>query len=156
MNTGKSSWRNAKSISVVAGGLLAVAGCGSGHVDDTANTSPDFGPNVVIVDSSMSVVDINTKLQALANSSTGFDENRAAVLFKPGTYGSASGQSDPKGATGQVDSPVGFMMTVQGLGASPDDVVINGNLRAGAAGQNALGTFLASAVKPQDSSYRSR
>lgn len=135
------SERSAKSIAVGVSCLFLMAGCSGGHIDDSANTNPDFGPNVVVVDSSMSVTDINTKLQALAKTSTGFDENRAAVLFKPGAYGNANGQSDPKSATGQVDSPVGFMMTVQGLGASPDDVVINGNLRAGAAGQNALGTF---------------
>jgi hypothetical protein len=133
--------RRAKSISVAAISLFVVAGCGGGHDDDSANTNPDFGPNVVVMNPSMSVSDINAKLQALATSSTGFDENRTAVLFKPGTYGSASGQNDPKSATGQVDSSVGFMMTVQGLGASPDDVVINGNLRVGAAGQNALATF---------------
>jgi hypothetical protein len=33
------------------------------------------------------------------------------------------------------------MMAVQGLGASPDDVTINGNLRVGAKGTNALATF---------------
>ncbi|WP_052572532.1 hypothetical protein [Holophaga foetida] len=89
----------------------------------------------------MSVTEINATLQDLAAQSTGFDEKRAAVLFMPGTYGDDSGQFFPAEATGQVDSPIGFMMTVQGLGASPDEVTINGNLRAGAQGQGALATF---------------
>ncbi len=82
----------------------------------------------------MSVSQINTKLTAAAAASTGFDEKRTAVYFMPGTYGTAaSGQS--------INSTVGFAMAVQGLGASPDDVTINGNLRVGAKGQNALATF---------------
>ena len=65
---------------------------------------------------------------------------RNAVYFMPGTYGSVAGAS-PAAATGYINSPVGFMETVQGLGASPDDVTINGNLRAGQATGFSLGTF---------------
>ncbi|UBM09374.1 hypothetical protein [Cupriavidus metallidurans] len=133
-----------------------VVGCGGGDGSSTASTpstggnsggtsipeaAPDFGPNVTIINPSMSVADINQKLQSLAGQSTGFDENRAAVLFMPGAYGSAAGQANPATATGYIDSPVGFMMTVQGLGASPEDVVVNGNLRVGATGTGALSTF---------------
>jgi hypothetical protein len=139
---------------------MLVAGCGGGDGSSDSNTAastttasggnsgaitpeaaPDFGPNVTIINPSMSVADINQKLQSLAAQSTGFDENRSAVLFMPGVYGSAAGQANPVTATGYIDSPVGFMMTVQGLGASPEDVVVNGNLRVGAAGASALGTF---------------
>jgi hypothetical protein len=103
--------------------------------------APDFGPNVTIIDPSMSVDAINSTLQALATKSTGFDEVRHAVYFMPGTYGSAAGADNPATATGYIDSPVGFMETVQGLGASPGDVTINGNLRAGQATGFSLNTF---------------
>jgi hypothetical protein len=114
---------------------------GIANVHAGASTTPDFGPNVTIFDPSMSVDQINTTLQTLATQSTGFDEIRHAVYFMPGTYGSAAGAADPTTATGFINSPLGFMETVQGLGATPDDVTINGNLRVGTATGNALGTF---------------
>jgi hypothetical protein len=103
--------------------------------------APDFGSHVTIIDPSMSVDAINSTLRELATKSTGFDEVRNAVYFMPGAYGSAEGSDKPATATGFIDAPVGFMETVQGLGASPDDVTINGNLRAGQATGFSLGTF---------------
>jgi hypothetical protein len=105
------------------------------------STHPDFGPNVTIFDPSMPVAGINAKLQSLATASDGADLNRNAVFFMPGTYGSAAGANDPATATGYIDSSVGFMESVQGLGTSPGDVRINGNLRSGGPGQRALGYF---------------
>ena len=102
---------------------------------------PDFGPNVTVMNPSMSVQDINARLRSLATRSTGFDEVRNAVLFMPGTYGSPAGQDTPTTATGIIDAPVGFMETLQGLGADPGEVTINGNLRVGEAGRVALATF---------------
>ena len=116
---------------------LALAGIANAHPVST----PDFGPNVTIIDPSMPVDQINATLQSLATKSTGFDEARNAVFFMPGTYGSTAGQNTPATATGFIDSAVGFMETVQGLGASPDDVTINGNLRAGQSTGFSLGTF---------------
>lgn len=103
--------------------------------------APDFGANVTIIDPSMPVDAINATLQALATKSTGFDEVRNAVYFMPGIYGSAAGADNPGTATGYINSPVGFMETLQGLGAAPDDVTINGNLRAGQATGFSLNTF---------------
>lgn len=123
-------------------GALVVASLAlAGGVNAHGRPMPDFGPNVTIFDPSMSVDEINATLQNLATRSTGFDEIRNAVYFMPGTYGSAAGQNTPATATGFIDSPVGFMETVQGLGASPDDVTINGNLRVGVSTGFALGTF---------------
>ncbi len=123
---------------LAAAALVAACGGDDGEPDTAL---PDFGPNVTIFDPSMRVEDINARLQALATRSDGFDESRSAVYFMPGPYGSEAGRLDPATATGHVDSPVGFMMTVQGLGASPDEVTINGNLRVGAFQVDALGTF---------------
>jgi hypothetical protein len=116
---------------------LALAGTATAH-----NVSiPDFGPNVTLIDPTMTVDQINTTLQSLSTKSTGFDAIRNAVYFMPGTYGSDAGADTPATATGFINATVGFMETVQGLGASPDDVTINGNLRVGRAGGSALGTF---------------
>jgi hypothetical protein len=130
-----------KRLGGVRGALILSSVVLGGIVDAHGGPMPDFGPNVTIIDPSMSVEEINTTLQGLATQSTGFDEVRNAVYFMPGTYGSAAGEDTPATATGFIDAPVGFMETVQGLGASPDDVVINGNLRAGTATGVALGTF---------------
>jgi hypothetical protein len=120
--------------------LIAFVALGCGASAHSA-TAPDFGPNVTIIDPSMSVDAINTTLQALATKSTGFDEVRNAVFLMPGTYGNAAGADNPATATGYINAPVGFMETVQGLGASPNDVTINGNLRAGQATGFSLNTF---------------
>ena len=121
-------------------GMLTVAVLGAANAEAKDDTNPDFGPNVTIIDPSMSADQINTALQGASNE-TDFSLNRHAVLFKPGTYGSATGAADPSTATGMIDSPVGFYESVQGLGASPDDVTINGNLRVGTATGDALSTF---------------
>jgi hypothetical protein len=50
--------------------------------------------------------------------SSEFGAGRYALLFKPGTY--------------DVDARIGFYTQVSGLGLSPNDVVINGGMRADA------------------------
>jgi len=81
---------------------------------------PDFGPNVTIFGPSTPSRIIQSKLDTIfaAQESNQFGAPRYAVLFKPGTY--------------DVDTRIGFYTHVAGLGLSPDDVVINGGLRADA------------------------
>jgi hypothetical protein len=81
---------------------------------------PDFGPNVRIFDPSTPTATIQATLDSIfaAQESSQFGAARYAVLFKPGTY--------------DVDARVGFYTQVSGLGRSPDDVVINGGMRADA------------------------
>ncbi|WP_205649403.1 adenylyl cyclase [Agromyces sp. LHK192] len=86
---------------------------------------PDFGPNVTIIDESWSVEQVNAVLQAASHEAE-FSLNRHQFFFKPGTYGSAAGQDDPLNATGIVNSELGYYQAVAGLGASPEDVRING------------------------------
>lgn len=74
----------------------------------TAQTSPDFGPSVYIVDPSMPSATINVTLATLASYGQ-FDTRRAAVLFEPGTY------------TG-IESEVGFYESIAGLGETPSAV----------------------------------
>jgi hypothetical protein len=80
---------------------------------------PDFGPNVTVFDPGMpastiqAAVDAVSQVQALPSSQ--FNTVRQAFLFKPGSY--------------NVDVQVGYYTSVAGLGLSPDDVTINGEVR---------------------------
>ncbi|EFC80049.1 hypothetical protein [Parafrankia sp. EUN1f] len=93
----------------------------------SATTTPDFGPNVTIFDPTTPVDVINSTLQSYSTEAE-FSANRRAVFFMPGTYGSAAGANNPSTATGIVNSEVGYYTSIQGLGSSPNDVVINGAL----------------------------
>lgn len=80
-----------------------------------------FGPNVCVFSPAMSQAAIQNDLNAIATQqvpvASQFSSQRYAVLFRPGTYGSA-------------DNPlvfqVGYYTQVAGLGSMPQDTVING------------------------------
>ncbi|MFJ9211204.1 RICIN domain-containing protein [Streptomyces sp. NPDC102264] len=76
--------------------------------------TPDLGPNVVVFDPSMSASSIQNRVNATfrQQETNQFGAQRAAFLFKPGTY--------------DADVNVGFYTQVAGLGLSPDDVNIRG------------------------------
>src|SRR5579859_5062123 len=76
------------------------------------STVPDFGPDVLIFDPSLT--NIQSQLDTISSQQerNQFGTNRYAFLFKPGHY--------------DLDVRVGFYMQVLGLGKSPDDVVITG------------------------------
>ena len=80
---------------------------------------PDFGPNVYVFSPSMPQSQIQATVDSIASQQVGnqFGTQRYALLFEPGTYGSAA---DP------LIFQVGYYTAVAGLGASPGDVVING------------------------------
>jgi hypothetical protein len=82
--------------------------------------TPDFGPNVTIFDPATPAATIQSKFDSIfaSQESSEFGAGRYAILFKPGTY--------------DVDARIGFYTQVSGLGLSPDDVVINGGMRADA------------------------
>jgi hypothetical protein len=82
---------------------------------------PDFGPNVIIFDPSMPVSEIQATVDAIATQQVDNEmgTQRYALLFKPGTYGSAA---EP------LIIQVGYYTEVAGLGASPTDVTINGHV----------------------------
>ncbi len=91
---------------------------------------PDFGPNVLIFDPSMSATAIQSQLDTVAakqNANTpqtpvGFgygaeySTSRYAYLFKPGQY--------------TADVKIGYYVQALGLGRSPDDVTITGAVRS--------------------------
>ncbi len=80
---------------------------------------PGFGPNVYIFSPSMPLSQIQSTVDSIASQQVPnqFGTQRYALLFEPGTYGSAS---DP------LTFQVGYYTEVAGLGAMPGDVVING------------------------------
>jgi len=90
---------------------------------------PNFGPNVVIFDPSMSSSTIQNQLTSIFNqqASNQFGTNRFAVLFKPGTY--------------NVDVNIGFYEQVLGLGFLPDNVTINGGVHVQADWNGGNGTL---------------
>ena len=92
---------------------------------------PDFGPNVLVFDPSMSSSTIQQeidKVYAIEEHSE-FGPARYALLFLPGEY--------------RVDVPVGFYTQVLGLGATPDAVRIAGDVHSDASlpHNNATCTF---------------
>ena len=70
-----------------------------------------FGPNVYVLDPSISTAGLNSQLNSL-NQAAQFSSNRYAVLFKPGTY--------------TLSAEVGYYEDIAGLGESPGAVVLNG------------------------------
>src|SRR3954462_5089728 len=102
------------------------------------DATPDLGPNVRVFDPSMPTSEIQAAVDAIAQSqlSNQFGPQRYALLFKPGSYGSAT---DP------LNFEVGYYTEVAGLGASPGDVTINGAVdvynQCDASGCTALNNF---------------
>jgi hypothetical protein len=86
-----------------------------------ASAAPDFGPNVMIFDPGMPISQIQAAVDAIASQqvTNQFGQQRYALLFKPGTYGSA---------TAPLNFQLGYYTSVAGLGFSPNDVVINGSI----------------------------
>jgi len=82
---------------------------------------PDLGPNVIVFDPSMPTSQIQATVDAIAAQQVPnqFGSERYALLFKPGTYGSAA---EP------LIVQVGYYTEVAGLGRSPGDVVIVGHV----------------------------
>ena len=114
---------------VAAGSGAAVAastGTAAGAVPSAlslpqAPGQPDFGPNVYVFSPSMPQSEIQKTVNSIATQQVPnqFGTQRYALLFEPGTYGSAS---DP------LNFQLGYYTEVAGLGATPGEVVINGSI----------------------------
>lgn len=78
----------------------------------TNSTTPDFGSNVVIFDTTMPTATIQSQINSIyaIQQNNQFGAPRTAIFFKPGTY--------------DIDIPVGFFTHVMGLGAFPDQVKV--------------------------------
>lgn len=109
------------SLRLLAALLVALSFGSPAALAVQAAPAPDFGPNVLIFDPSMSTSQIQAAVDAIASQqvSNQFGTQRYALLFKPGTYGSAAVP---------LNFQVGYYTSVAGLGLNPGDVVINGTV----------------------------
>ncbi len=101
--------------------LLVVALSVAGAAPADAAPPPGLGPNVVVFDPSVPVSQIQATADAIYTKQVDAEmgTDRYALLFKPGTYGTA---------TQPLQIKVGYYTEVAGLGASPGDVTINGKV----------------------------
>jgi hypothetical protein len=113
-------------IAIAVVTVLSGAGAASAASTEAAEEAPpatqvELGPNVKIFDPSMPVAQIQATVDAIAAQQIGNEmgTQRYALLFKPGTYGTAA---EP------LIFQVGYYTEVAGLGLSPTDVVINGKV----------------------------
>lgn len=115
----RSGGRVRRGAALAAIAVVAVLGSAGTASARPGPTRPDFGPNVKVFDPSMPTSEIQAAVDAVAAQqvSNQFGTQRYALLFKPGSYGSAA---DP------LTFQVGYYTEVAGLGASPRDVTING------------------------------
>src|SRR5271166_1441644 len=108
---------------LAAGSLAAVPATAAAAAQSLCAdaASAVFGPNVCVFSDTMSQADVQTDLNAIATQQvpvgSQFDSQRYSVFFEPGTYGSAA---DP------LVFQVGYYTQVAGLGALPQDTVVNG------------------------------
>ena len=90
----------------------------SGDADKYHNNT--LGKNVFLFDPQMNMKDIQSLIDTIyskqASKSSEFNENRFALLFKPGKY--------------NLDIKVGYYMHIIGLGENPEDVIITGAVRS--------------------------
>jgi hypothetical protein len=109
---------------VAAVGLALAPTAAAAHQTPTHGapaTGGVLGPNVHVFTPSMSQDSIQTTLDTIAAQQVPnqFGPQRYAILFAPGTYGSAA---DPLNIT------VGYYTSIAGLGQNPNQVVINGTI----------------------------
>src|SRR5256884_4200612 len=109
--------------SLVVAGALALAWSTNAAAlgDDPKSSAPNFGSSVYLFDPSMPESQIQATVDAIGTQQVNneFGQQRYALLFKPGTYGSTAHPLNFK---------VGYYTSVAGLGLSPGDVVINGSV----------------------------
>ncbi|MBA8826165.1 hypothetical protein FHX42_003541 [Saccharopolyspora lacisalsi] len=114
------SRRSALGAMAAAVATPAVLAGSSQHSAQAATTTSssadvDLGPNVLVFDPS--TPDIQTKLDQIfaEQEAAQFGTGRYQLLFKPGTYNGLNAQ-------------LGFYTSIAGLGLSPDDTTINGDV----------------------------
>jgi hypothetical protein len=108
--------------SVALATALSTAGIATAGVASAVNPPPNFGANVMIFDPSMPTSQIQTAVDAISAQqlTNQFGSQRYSLLFKPGTYGTA---------TVPLVFQVGYYTEVAGLGKNPTDVTINGKIQ---------------------------
>jgi hypothetical protein len=116
-------------LAAAAYGAAALSSAAAAHALTAAHIpapahvpgAPDLGPNVYVFTPTMPQSQIQATVDAIASQQVPnqFGTQRYALFFEPGTYGTAASP---------LIFQVGYYTQVAGLGASPDDVVINGSV----------------------------
>ena len=118
-------WRRILAAAALVAGM-AFAAIPSQAATAASSICPDanvaaFGPNVCVFTDTMGQAAIQKDLDSIATQqvpvASQFNSQRYAVLFRPGTYGSAGNP---------LVFQVGYYTQVAGLGAMPQDTVVNG------------------------------
>lgn len=133
----KRSRRRPVGVAVAVGvaALSVLASTQSAFAAPAPATPVDLGPNVVVFTPDMTTAEIQAKIDSIYAQQVDNEmgTQRYALLFKPGTYGSAAIPLDVK---------VGYYTEVDGLGQDPSGITINGGVTAtGKNGSGALDTF---------------
>jgi hypothetical protein len=107
---------------IFVAGTIVAAACFAATTAAVVADAPaptSLGSNVVIFDPSMSQSQVQAMFDSVSSVQVNnqFGTQRFALLFKPGTYGSAANP---------LVLQMGYYMSLAGLGQSPNDVVING------------------------------
>ncbi|MFE0130630.1 coagulation factor 5/8 type domain-containing protein [Streptomyces sp. NPDC059037] len=105
----------AAALAVPATGWLGSRVATAGELPAASAADPDFGPNVIVFDPSTAGIQAKLDEVFKRQESAQFGTNRYALLFKPGTYSGLNAQ-------------IGFYTSIMGLGLSPDDTHINGDV----------------------------
>ena len=108
-------------LAAAAVAAFPLAGVGAAVAAKPPAAAPDFGPNVKIFDPTMPASQIQSTVDAIATQQVPnqFGTQRYALLFKPGTYGTAQNP---------LNFQVGYYTSVAGLGRSPNEVSVNGSI----------------------------
>src|SRR5208283_4448190 len=124
-------WIGDREVAIKFGLIVGLLAYSIGPVMAAGSSNPDFGPNVLIFNSSMAARTMQERIDKVyaKQQNNQFGPARNALLFAPGDY--------------KLDIPIGYYTQVLGLGASPDSVHITGNVHSDASlpRNNATCTF---------------
>jgi len=114
-------WLSAVLVATVAAVGIAMVPAVAIAEQPSPETGGSLGPNVIVFTPDMPQSDIQNTLDTIAAQQvpTSSATQRDAILFAPGTYGSAA---DP------LTIMVGYYTSIAGLGQNPNQVVINGSI----------------------------
>jgi hypothetical protein len=113
-------WTGDREVAIRFRLILGLLAYSIGPVMAAGGSNPDFGPNVLIFNSSMAAATIQERIDKVyaRQQNNQFGPARNALLFAPGDY--------------KLDIPIGYYTQVLGLGASADSVHITGNVHSDA------------------------
>jgi hypothetical protein len=111
----------ALAAALVAGGSFAGSAANAATPNQAPPTGGSLGANVIVISPSQSVSSIASELNGIGTQQVPnqFGTQRYEILFEPGTYGSTSNP---------LDFEVGYYESVEGLGLTPGQTVINGTI----------------------------